>query len=45
METNTYGKSKDLICQKEKTKCNNVIKQCKKMINLDNVTKENVTKT
>ena len=26
---NSYGASKDLICKTEKTKCNNIIKQCK----------------
>ena len=36
--------SKDLICKKEKTRCNNIIKQCKKMIKFDDVTKENIKK-
>ena len=30
VETYAYGTSKDLLCKKEKTKCNNIIKQCKK---------------
>ena len=30
VETHAYGTRKDLICKKEKTKCNNIIKQCKK---------------
>ena len=27
IETYAYGTSKDLVCKKEKTKCNNIIKQ------------------
>ena len=30
VETYAYGTRKDLICKKEKTKCNSIIKQCKK---------------
>ena len=30
LEKYVYGRSKDLICKKEETKCNNIIKQCKK---------------
>ena len=29
IETYAYGMSKDLICAKEKIKCNNIIKQYK----------------
>ena len=29
IETYAYGMSKDLICTKEKIKCNNIIKQYK----------------
>ena len=29
VETNGYGKSGDVICKKEETECNNIIKQCK----------------
>ena len=28
-ETYTYGTSKDLLCEKEETNCNNIIKQYK----------------
>ena len=31
IEKYTYGKSKYLICKKEKIKCNNIIKQYKKV--------------
>ena len=34
VETYAYGKSKDSVCKKEKIKCNNMIKQCKKGLNL-----------
>ena len=27
IETYAYGMSKDLLCKKEKTQCNNIIKQ------------------
>ena len=30
VKTYAYGTCKDLICKKDKTKCNNIIKQCKK---------------
>ena len=29
IETYTYGTSQDLVCKKEKTKCNCITKQCK----------------
>ena len=29
IETNAYGASKDLMCKKEKTKLNNIIKKYK----------------
>ena len=32
VETNGYGKSGDVICKKEETECNNIIKQCKKRL-------------
>ena len=32
VETNRYGKSGDVICKKEETECNNIIKQCKKRL-------------
>ena len=32
--------SKDLVCKEEEIKCNNIIN--KKMINFDDVTKENI---
>ena len=41
IETYAYGKSKDLICNKEKIKRNNIIKQYK-MFNLDYITKEDI---
>ena len=34
IETYVYRTSKDLICKKEETKCNNIIKQCKKCLTL-----------
>ena len=33
-EIYAYGTKKDKICKKEKTKCNNIIKQCKKWLSL-----------
>ena len=30
IETYAYGTSKYLVCKKEETTCNNIIKQCKK---------------
>ena len=41
IETYAYGTSKDLVSEKEEIKCNNIIKQYK-MINFDDVTKENI---
>ena len=40
IETYTYGTSKDLVNEKKEIKSNNKITQ-KKMINVDDVTKEN----
>ena len=34
IETYTYGRSKDLVSEKEEIKCNNTIKQYKKWLNL-----------
>ena len=34
VEKYTNGTSKDLICKKGETKCNNLIKQCKKWLTL-----------
>ena len=34
VETYVYGTCKNWICKKEKTKCNNIIKQCKKWLTL-----------
>ena len=42
IETYTYGTSKDLVSGKEVTKCNNIIKRYKKIINFDDATKENI---
>ena len=42
IETYAYGISKDQLSEKEETECNNKIKQLKKMINLADVTKENI---
>ena len=43
-ETYPYGTSKDLVSEKEKIKCNCIIKQYKKWWykNFDDVTKENI---
>ena len=41
IETYAYKTSKDLVGDKEEIKCNNIIKQYKKMINFD-VVKENL---
>ena len=41
IETYAYGTSKDLGCRKEEIKCNNN-KAIQKMINFDDVTKENI---
>ena len=44
-ETYAYRTSKDLVSEKEEIKCSNIMKQYKKMINFDDVTKENIKKT
>ena len=41
IETFAYGKKKNLISEKEVIKCNNITKRYKKVINFDDVTKEN----
>ena len=41
IETYAYGMKKDIVSKKEEIKCNNIIKQFKKIINSDDVTKEN----
>ena len=41
IETFAYGTKKDVISEKEVIKCNNITKRYKKVINLDDVTKEN----
>ena len=33
-ETYAYGMNKDLVCKKEKNKCNNIIGQYKKFLTL-----------
>ena len=40
IETYVYGTNKGLVTQKEEAKCNNMTKQCKKMINFDVVIKK-----
>ena len=42
IEAYAYGKSKVLVSEKEDIKCTNIIKRYKKMINFDDVTKENI---
>ena len=42
IETYAYGTSTDLVCDKEEIKCNNIIKQYMKMIDFDDVVKENI---
>ena len=42
IETYAYGTTKDLLKEKEEIKCNNIVKQFKKMINVDKFTKENI---
>ena len=42
IETYAYGTRKDIVSEKEEAKCNNRIKQNKKMIKFDDVTKENI---
>ena len=44
IKTYAYGTSKDLVTEKEEVKCNNIIKRYKKIINFDDVTKENMKK-
>ena len=34
IEIYTHSKNKDLVCKKENIKCNNIIKQYKKCLNL-----------
>ena len=36
-----YGMNKDLVCEKEEIKCNNIIKQYKN-VNFDYITKEDI---
>ena len=42
IETYAYGTSKDLVSEKEEIKCNNIIILHKKIINFDDITKENI---
>ena len=42
IETYPYGKSKDLVSEKEVIKCSNITKRYKKMLNFDDVVKENI---
>ena len=42
IESYAYGTSKDLVSEKEKIKCNNIMKRYTKMNNFDDVTKENI---
>ena len=42
IETYAYGTRKNIVSEKEEAKCNNRIKQYKKMIKFDDVTKENI---
>ena len=42
IETYPYGTSKDLESEKEKIKCNNIIKWLKKTFNLENFMKGNL---
>ena len=42
IEIYAYGMDKDLVCKKEKDKCNNIIKQYKKMFNFDYIKKEDI---
>ena len=42
IETYAYGTRKDIISEKEETKCNNRINQYKKLIKFDDVAKENI---
>ena len=40
IETYAYGTKKEIIHRKEEMKCNNIIKQYKKMSNYDDVKKK-----
>ena len=42
IETYAYGTSKDLVSEKEEIQCNNIIILHKKIINFDDITKENI---
>ena len=42
IEAYEYRRRRNLVCKKQEIKCNNIIKQRKKMINFDDVTKENI---
>ena len=42
VETYVYGTSKDLVSEKEEIKCNNITEWYKKIINFDDVVKENM---
>ena len=42
VETYAYRTKKDLVSEKEVIKCNKIIRWYKKMINFDNITKENI---
>ena len=42
IEPYAYGTSKDLVSEKEKIKCSNIMKRYTKMNNFDDVTKENI---
>ena len=42
IETYVYGRSKDLVTEKEEINCNNIIKRYKKMIKFNDVIKENI---
>ena len=44
IETHAYRMSKDLVSEEEEIKCSNVTKQWK-IINFDDVSKENIKKT
>ena len=42
IETYAYGTRKDIVSEKEETKCNNRINQYKKIIKFDDVAKKNI---
>ena len=42
IESYAYETSKDLVSEKEKIKCSNIMKRYTKMNNFDDVTKENI---